>query len=619
MLAVRRDPKAWFQGWGHWVNHEDSCKLARGPANVLQRRVFEHYRRCLAERKPCRMVVLKYRRAGSSTASTATLYTHALNFPGAQLGVIGNDYKAAHNMLEMMKVFGRNDRFAGWNGRAIREGDYETVPWEESGVKEIATKIEWPSGSKVQLYTAIKPTSARSAGLLGYLATETAFWPVDGVTSGGETLTAMRNTLPKKGFHLCIEESTAHGAMGVHYETCQDARWPEYADWWKQWESDWPLTPADTESERDRQFVFIFAAWFEDSRHFDRLTPEDEQHIRDTIDKEEWYAGEQALIDRYAVDGPRGQRLGAEVDATVWEQLAWRRSIIKATKGLENFKQEYPSNPLEAFRSTGAPVFCQEGLAALDSAGRAVMTEHGLLDEQREHGLVWRRTGEQECVYHLWEQPRDGCRYLMTVDGMTGTEIATSGRATRDRHSVQVWRDSYTDALGVYHDLRLVARLKPPNQWDIDAMCAAAHRLARYFGDCCIVVESNGPGAAIIKRLRELGAVLYQQQIPDKVKQTLETRLGWMNSEGSRRDAVASGQQAVREQVVDIPCAHLRAELKTFIFDKKGKPCASTGHHDDDVLAFCIAVACMAAATVYRAPQTMVAGFWRRKVRRKVA
>ena len=39
--------------------------------------------------------------------------------------------------------------------------------------------------------------------------------------------------------------------------------------------------------------------------------------------------GEKELIARYAQPGPMGMRLGGEVAATMWEQLAWRRGIIK--------------------------------------------------------------------------------------------------------------------------------------------------------------------------------------------------------------------------------------------------------------------------------------------------
>ena len=602
MIAVRRDPKGWFQGWGHWLDDENSRKPTRGRANVLQRRVFEHYRRCLAERKPCRMVVLKYRRAGSSTASTATLYTHALNFPGTRLGVIGTDYKASHNMLAMVKTFGKHDTFAGWNGRAISEGNFEVVPWGESGVKEIATKVEWPTGSTVELYTAKNPTSARSAGLSGYLATECAFWPTDGVTSGAETLTAMRNTLPKKGFHVCIEESTAHGAMGVHYETCKEARWPEYADWWKKWESDWPLKDAATGPERDRQFVFIFAAWFEDDRNFYRLTESEEAHVKETIDADPKYLGEQDLMDRYLEDGPRGKRLGSEVDATVWEQLLWRRAMIDSTKGLENFKQEYPSNPLEAFRATGSPVFDAEGITALEVGQREAVPWWGQLEVQpaRPRVPVWVRVRENEAVFTKWEDPRVGCRYLVTVDTMSGKELVP-GQRERDRHSALVLRAAFTDEQRRRWMAKVVARIKAPCQWDFNPLARQVARLAFYYGNALTVVENNA-GGPLITRLRDDYHVrLYIRERFNSLTQQSANEFGFATDEESRREAIARAQEYVREQKLEVPCPHLLGEMKTFIFNKAGKAIGSGSNHDDDVMALAIGLVCLPQATEYLA------------------
>ena len=96
-VRIREDPILWFERFGRFCD-EQTRSPARGPANVLQRRMFEHYRRCRTEGKPCRMAVLKYRRAGSSTGSEALIYLHAHNYR-ARLGVIGTDYKASANML----------------------------------------------------------------------------------------------------------------------------------------------------------------------------------------------------------------------------------------------------------------------------------------------------------------------------------------------------------------------------------------------------------------------------------------------------------------------------------------------------------------------------------------
>ena len=604
VAAVRRDPRIWFQGFGYWLDDENNRKATRGPALVLQRRYFEHYRRCLKARKPCRIAGLKYRRASSSTAGNAILYHHSMNFP-SRAGVIGKDYKSSSNMLAMVKTFAEHDDFPGWTGRAFREGDFKEIELEEGGrmvKKTIATRIEWHHGSVMELYTAENPASARSAGLQCYLATECGFWATEGVKDAAETLNAMRNTLPKKGFHVAIEESTAHGAAGAFYETCKAARWPDYAEWAEQWKSDWPLTEEPLEAARDLQFVFIFAAWFEDERNFYRISPADEELIRNSIDGETWYEGEAELIARYAQEGPRGQRLGGEVDATVWEQLAWRRAIIKQTGGLENFKQEYPSNPLEAFRASGAPVFDADGLLALEKQKDRARPEHGVIDQQPAGGISWRRTREKEAVFTVWEHPIEGCRYLMSCDPRTGSVMIQGGN-DRDRHSVLLWRDRYQDSQGRQYPLRLVARIKPPCGWEDAPLARQMARLAVYYGDCCIAVENNA-GVAIIRRLiDDFHCHLHVQQDWDSVKQAFKSFYGFRISnasdDDSRRMAVTTMQDIVREQRIQMECPHVLAEMKTFIFNDKGKAIGSGSNHDDDVMSMGIGLCCMGSATTY--------------------
>lgn len=601
VALVRRDPRVWFEGFGYWLDDENSRQPTRGRANVLQRRAFEHYRRCLERRAPCRMVIVKYRRAGSSTGSSGLMYHHVQNFR-SRAGVIGKDYKSSSNMLEMVKTFGKHDDFPGWSGGAF-EQTTSVVPWEERVEKEIATQIHWPHGSRVELYTAENPASARSAGLQAYHATECGVWPTDGVTSADETLTAMRNTLPKKGFHLAIEESTAKGAQGAFYKTCREAQWPDYADWWKKWESDWPLSPAETEPGRALQFVLIFAAWFEDERHFYRLNEADERRIRETLDADPAYHGEQELIDRYGQQGPRGQRLGSEVDATLWEQLAWRRVIIRQTGGLENFRQEYPSNPREAFRSTGSPVFDQEGLSAIDAQqlGGAARPEYGLLEAQQANPLamVWRRTSEQAGLFHLWEHPKEGRRYIISVDSMSGAELI-AGSGTRDRHSILVLRDVYQDERNHRYPVKVVGRIQWPCQLDNKPLAEQIQRLSLFYGGCPIAVESNC-GVALITSLRDdYRANLYIEQFWNSTAQALKKRLGFRTDEESRRLLVAKLQEFIREQKLDLPCPHVLAELKTFVFDRRGKAIASSGNHDDDVVALGIGLTVLPAAQVYR-------------------
>jgi hypothetical protein len=598
LVAIRQSPQSWFEGFGTWLE-ESSRKPTTGPANVLQRRVFEHYRQCQAAGKPCRMVVLKYRRAGSSTAGACLTYIHAMNYH-ARLGVIGTDYKASSNMLDMVKTYGENDCFPGWGGQigvkmsqgqpvSGQQWDGQAQPWDQRAERIIATKLEFRHASSVELYTASNPESARSAGLSGYHATEVGRWQTGGQLDGAETLTAMRNALPKRGFHFALEESTANGASGVFYNTCRAARWPD-ALWTRQFMAQWPLSA--TEFGKDLQFVLIFAAWFEDSRHvpIEPLTEDQVQRIKDTLTEDE-----RTLIQRFGQDGPKGQRLGGEVNATIWEQLAWRRGIIAAvcTKGgADEFKQEYPSTPAEAFRASGNPALDQEGLLAMELEARnAREPEHGVIDPEGH----WTTTHENQAEWLMWERPIAGCRYLVTCDPMSGAEAVT-GTGEKDRHGVFVLRDAYADEQGEYHRLKVVARIRPPCQWEDEVVSEALSGASKFYGGAVIVVEAN-MGAAILKSLHtEHNAPLFLREQTDKTTQQVTTSLGWWTSAGTRRQAISALQTAVREQTVELLCLHAIGELFGLVIDAKGKAIGGGSSHDDDALAIAIGLACMHAA-----------------------
>lgn len=617
ITAIRESPLKWFHRHGFYRD-EETRQPRRGCANVLQRRMFEHYRRCQEELKPCRMVVLKYRRAGCSTAGEALVYLHAQNYR-ARLGVIGTDYKASSNMLEMLKFYGEHDDFPGWAPPKVEaqskvpwqewnEGQaLDTVPWEERIERQIATRIDFGHDSKVELYTSKNPESARSAGLNGYHATESARWALGGEQDAGDTLTAMRNTLPKRGFHVALEESTANGAQGAFYETCKSARWPDYDDWWKQWQTGWSLTAAEYGS--DLQFVFIFAAWYEDERHVtaEPLDPAQQRKIESTLDEDE-----RQLIARFGQPGPQGMRLGSEVDATVWDQLAWRRGIIKTvcTKGgAEEFKVEYPSSPQEAFRSSGYPALDVEGVLAIEQMARSTQPSYGALTMQQDGRTVaWSTLPEGQCTLHRWEEPiipaigsRAGCRYLVTCDPMSGADAVT-GEGNKDSHACFVLRDAYTDHRGQYWPVKVVARIRPPYQVDSDVVAKELYHLSLYYGGATIVVEANC-GSAILKLLSDTyRANVWQREETNMVTQRTTKHLGWWTSEPSKRDIVATLQRYVREQMLDCCCRHAAGEMMTLIRDPKGRVHASGSNHDDDPISLAIGLECLHAAHEYPVP-----------------
>jgi hypothetical protein len=79
-FKIRDNSQIWFEVYGTILNR--AGELIRPTANSFQARVFKVYRWCRDNQKPCRIIILKPRRKGSSTVSLALCYTHLRNYMG---------------------------------------------------------------------------------------------------------------------------------------------------------------------------------------------------------------------------------------------------------------------------------------------------------------------------------------------------------------------------------------------------------------------------------------------------------------------------------------------------------------------------------------------------------
>jgi hypothetical protein len=584
---VRMDPEAWFVSCGHIKDEETREVFCPETANVLQRRAFAAYRACMDQNRPARIIILKPRGRGGSSTAGAIAYHHGRNYR-ARVGVIGNLDDSSQNALDILRIMTDHDPFPHW---------------QSTKTKDVEGVVQFSHDTIFETYTAESPDSARSARLQAYWATEVGRWQNGGALDAMETLESMRGALPKKGIHLCVEESTPQGASGAFYSTCQKARWPRASEcpggreWWRPYETDKPQR-IDLDAG-DSQFIFIFAAWFEFQASAKRnLTDAERNHIKSTLDDEE-----QRLIDRFGNDGPKGQRLGWEVDdADVWEQLAWRRAMIASEfNGSANkFLQEHASDPATCFLASGSPVFDLDGLTRLELMARQRLPLFvGTLDLHPSMGVTRRPDPGGWC--QVWEEPREGMRYLVAADPASGKSQTESSGA--DAHSFLVVRDTFFDLAKVQHSPAVVARITPPCQVNPEAYGAMLEALSWYYGRCMVVPEMNNTGGgALIEQLRKRGVPFYIRQKVDYAKQGKITAFeGWQTDERTRRLIISELAWAILNHEIDVWCPHVVSELKTFVRKENGREEHADGCHDDDVLALAIGLHCLDSATVYEA------------------
>ncbi len=559
---------------------------------VLQRRMIRHYLYCQDADVPCRQCVVKIRRGGGSTGAAGLLYVHLHNYR-ARAGVIGTDYEVSANLLAMLKHFDRHDRFEGWKRAS----------------KVIDDLMEWPNTSKVQRYTAENPEASRSAGLQAYHASEVARWQDTPGTSAKETLRSLRGSVPRQGFTFACEESTANGASGAHFETFDKGRWPTHIElgceagkeYWRQWEDETPQNTLDLGG--DLQFVRVFAGWFEDDEAKMPCTLREVQLIRSTLDEHET-----ELIRRYQREGPNGPRLGNIVDASVWEQLKWRREVImhEFDGDREAYDQENPHSCAAAFRSSGRHTFNRAGCAVMTEQGKVRPPMLGILSEQHGGDVVFTRTEAGEAWVQLWEEPREGYRYVEGVDTMSGVE-QIGGSNVADFNGAGVLRAAFRDDDDVKRPPRVVAELMPKSQVDPDVLVHQTGLLSKYYGNCLIVFEVNNTGHGYLALAKTKGLNLYRRERPDKRTQEVTEHLGWETTPKTRPQLISCLQAAVRMNARDetrgdgLECysATTNAQFTAMIKDAKGVDKAPSGKHDDNILYVGMALVNITAATYY--------------------
>jgi hypothetical protein len=600
LQLVAMHPEQWARLHGRVPDRVTREPVAFLPSS-LQARMFRHYAFCQGRGAPCRLVVPKTRRGGGSTGAAALLYVHAHNYR-ARLGAVGTDEAVSLNMFEMMRFFDRHEDFPGWDraSKILESG------W-----------LEWPSGSSWERYTAENPEAARSAGLQGYHGTEVGRWYDGGAKDARETLKSMLGAVPRRGFTVAIEESTAQGAQGAFYERFLAARWPTAEElgvpvgeeYWLQWADETPQNTAATEAERTLQFVRVFAAWFEDEENCaaEPLEEEDRRRLEATLDVQE-----QALLARYRKTGPQGERLGEMVfRARLWEQLAWRRAVI-ATEfdgNAEAFAQENPASPQEAFVSSGRHSFNRAGCAWLIEQARSRVPEIGVLERQSSGGVVFRRTGANEAWCHVWVEPREGHSYLAALDTCGGRSHVRNPEAG-DFHAGLVLRAGYVDDHGQRQPHAVVAALLPCCQFDPDVLADKMHLLSDYYGGCLVVFEVNNTGAAFRQEAVRLAMNLYCEEQTDKFTSVVTKYLGWTTTKETRAQLIGTLKKHLRcnatsetrpdgvvcwSPVVAQECADMTRDLD-------GTDRAPGSKHDDHVMALGMALQCVSGAT-YLAPK----------------
>lgn len=555
VAAARGSFRYWFQACVQIPLKDKSGNdggLAFPRMNILQDRMETALELQQADNMPMRTITGKFRQGGSSRYHMNRAYWMGRNRP-LEIGVIADDKNTTPRLLNMWEVAYREDRFGDrrWGNAPACQG----------------FPRKFSHGSQLWEETANDPRAGQGGTLQVLISSETAHYRSSGHSTGEAVFQSIANTVPDLPGTWIGLESTANGRQGVYYFTYKGAA--SLTEW--------------RNGIRKSGFIRVFAAWFEDQGYVDKVTPDEEKAILDSLTESEI-----RLIERF---GP---------DKITPGRLAWRRRILASPKMAgdeQKFNQEYPSDEESMFIGTGTQVFDLDGLQELEMRqSTAGAVRWGTLTKG-----VFLQTGLGEAWLRVWEEPQEGRSYLIACDFMEGEQA--DGSREQDCHAVGVWRQAYVDENGRHHRAAMVAAIKLECRVNLDILCGWIGEMARWYGDCLVVPEVNN-AFGIVELLAKAGVLnFWMREAPLEGRRVGEgkrlRKRGWMTTEPLREQIVATMQGFIREQELDVRCPGWLSEMANFIAKANGRKEAAAGHHDDWVLMSCIAVQCLPAATRY--------------------
>jgi hypothetical protein len=474
--------------------------------NYAQNKLYDVIKKQTKENKPVRIIILKARQMGISTCVEAILNTNTMLNFNMKTGIITHQSSATANLFKMSKIM------------------YQSLPSKikPQVLKDNQNELVFNNTDNTGLNSELKCMTAGSSGV-GRSDTykqlhlsEYAFWPGDKKA----TLNGLLQAVPNTPNSIVIIESTANG-------------FEHFKELW------------DDAVAGNSDFIPVFFPWFK--------MPE----YRMQYDGFSLTEEEEELKRIYDLDN---------------EQLSWRRWCIKnnCSNDIDMFKQEYPSNPEEAFLSTGKCLFNKEQVINRIQKLKAPLKTGYFKYNYNSEKITNIKFVESESkpLIEIYEMPKSGYPYVLggdpagigtdsfagdVIDNTTGKQVAT---LEVELDETEFTRQMY--CLGMFYNEAL----------------------------CCIETNySTYP----TKELFRLGYTKqYLRTIDDIIDVKIQDKLGFNTNKATRPVIISELVKFFSECIDLINCKKTLLQALTFIKREDGKQAADDGYHDDRIMSLAI-------------------------------
>lgn len=256
-------------------------------------------------------------------------------------------------------------------------------------------------------------------------------------------------------------------------------------------------------------------------------------------------------------------------DGASLEQLVWRRLKISSLgmDGEIKFRQEYPSNAMEAFAVTGICLFNKEGLIL---ARQEIENEIDIRSIQNipKDLKIFNNT-----ILKIFQTPEPRVKYYIGVDSAEGVGA--------DASVIQVLNAEGEQCLEFGSN-----KITPHNFADI------VYSIASWYNNGLLVIERRNTGASIIERLRSNYSYLniYKQNMKVIEGAQGKKKLGFLTTPKTKSIIINDYREWFDTASLQLNSKILLDEMGTYILDSNGSMNAQRGKHDDRLIAMALAL-----------------------------
>lgn len=487
---------------------DKSGKIINLQFNEPQQRLYDIIKEQKLKNKPVRIVILKARQLGFSTIAESILFKETTTKFNVNTGIITHQDEATKNLFNMSKLM------------------YECLPQEmkpakkASNAQELIFDNDKGTGlkSKIRCMTAGSQGVGRSYTYDNLHVSELAFWPGNKKT----TMTGLLQAVPNLPSTIIIIESTANG-------------FEYFKEIW------------DGAVAGENDFIPLFVGWNE------------------LKDYQMPYTGFELTSEEIQLQRDYNLSL---------EQLTWRRWCIRnnCSNDIEQFKQEYPITPEEAFISTGACYFNKEIIMGRINKIKNIKP---LRKGYFSYSINGNKISDIEFIdddkgyIDIYEEPKEGHPYVLGGD--------TAGDGS----------DYFTGLVIDNSNSKQIAKLRH-NKIDEDEYSRQIYCLGTYYNNALVGLENNY-STYPTKKLKEYDyPKMYIREVEGNITEVIQDKYGFLTTKATRPIILAMLKEIFRDNISYINDLDVLYEGLVFIKNEKGRPEAEQGKHDDLIMGLAI-------------------------------